>query len=385
MNILILHTASDLYGASKILLIVTEILARNKYKPIVVLSEHGPLVAELNKLNIEVHIIRLGILRRKYFNIQGFLNRVTVSFKAWKMLNNLIDEKKPGIIYSSTTGVILGAFLARKKGIKHIWHVHEIITKPAFFTKIIGYLLNNFSNTIIVVSDAVKRHWQQTVDKAKIVRVYNGIDQSPFNEKHSTLNQELDIPQDAVLIGMIGRVNHWKGQDYFLEIAKILSEKYPKLRFIMAGDAFPGNEHLMDELDKNIKSQRLQHKVFNLGYRTDIVNILNALDIFILPSIQPDPFPTVILEAMSAAKAVLATNHGGAPEMIEDGISGILIPVREATNVAEKIGFLIENEDARIKMANLAKQRVQELFSKEAFERSVLRVFAGEIETHPMT
>lgn len=378
MNILILHTASDLYGASKILLIVTEILQRNNYKPIVVLSGDGPLVAELNKLNVEVHIIRLGILRRKYFNVSGMLNRVSVSFKAWRMLSRLISEKQPEIIYSNTTGVIIGALLAWKKGIRHIWHVHEIITKPAAFTRIIGYLLNTFSDKVIVVSDAVKKHWQQTVDPSKIARIYNGIDISPFSDKSSSLRQELKIPEDVVLIGMIGRVNHWKGQNYFLEIARILSDKYPSICFIMAGDAFPGNEHLVEELNANIKGLQLEQKVFNIGYRTDIVNILNALDIFVLPSIQPDPFPTVILEAMSAGKPVIATNHGGAPEMIEDGKSGLLIPVADAGKAAEKACLLIENELLRKEMGIKARERVQEVFSKEAFEKGILGVIKGD-------
>lgn len=377
MKILILHTASDLYGASKILLIVTEILVRKKHTPIVVLSEDGPLVSELRKLNIEVHIVRLGILRRKYFNVPGLFNRLAVSFKAWNILSKLIDEEKPEIIYSNTAGVLLGAFLARKKGIKHIWHVHEIITEPALFTKIIGYLLNNFSHKVLVVSDAVKLHWQQTVDPNRLIRVYNGIDMAPFHEKSSTLRDELHISSETLIIGMIGRVNHWKGQDYFLKIAKNLSDKYPDLHFIMAGDAFPGNENLVEELNQNIKTLGLEHKVFNIGYRTDIVNILNALDIFVLPSTLPDPFPTVILEAMSAGKAVIATKHGGAPEMIEDGESGVLIPVRDAETAAKKISVLIENEALRIKMGNSAEYQVQKLFSKEAFEKSILDVFGG--------
>ena len=375
MNILILHGASDLYGASKILLIVTEILSRNGHKPIVVLSEDGPLTAELQKLGIEVKIIRLGILRRKYFNISGLFNRAFVSFKAWKQLSRLIDEKKPELIYSNTTGVIIGSLLARKKGIKHIWHVHEIITRPAAFTRIIGYLLNNFSDKVIVVSDAVKRHWKQTVESSKLVRIYNGIDITPFRDTSTSLRDELNISPDALIIGMIGRVNHWKGQDYFLKIAKILSDKYSRLYFVMAGDAFPGNEHLIAELNENIQRMGLQNKVFNIGYRTDIVNILNALDIFMLPSILPDPFPTVILEAMSAARAVVATNQGGAPEMIEDRRSGILIPLREAENAAKKIGYLIENEIERNQMGALAKERVQLKFSHEAFGQAILALF----------
>lgn len=373
-NILILHAASDLYGASKILLIVTEILQQNNYTPIVVLSEDGPLVNELKKINVEVHIIRLGILRRKYFNIPGLFNRLSVLYKARKSLDLLIRQKRPALIYSNTTGVLIGALIAWEKGLRHIWHVHEIITRPAAFTRVIGYLLNKFSDKVIVVSDSVQRHWQQTVNTSKIVRIYNGIDIFPFSIASSTLRTELEIPEDTLLIGMIGRVNHWKGQGYFLEIAKILSNKYPSVRFIIAGDAFPGYEHLVVELNGKIKALDLKSKVCYLGYRTDIVNILNALDIFILPSIQPDPFPTVILEAMSAGKVVIATNHGGAPEMIRDGESGLIIPVTDAITAADTIGLVLENAGLRKEMGANAKKRVQTVFSRDTFARHILQI-----------
>lgn len=375
MNILILHTSSDMYGASKILLIVVNIFRKHNYNVTVVLSEDGPLVEEIGKSGAEVKIIRLGILRRKYMNVPGLINRVSVSLKARKLLNQLIEENKPDIIYSNTTGVVIGAFLAKSKKIKHIWHVHEIITKPALFTRIIGFLLNNFSDTVIVVSDAVKKHWSRSVDLRKISRIYNGIDMEPFAVQSSSIRTELGIPEGAVLIGMIGRVNHWKGQDYFLEIARLLNPKFPLLYFLLAGDAYPGNENLVDELNENIKRSGFSTNIFNIGYRTDIVNIMNGLDIFISPSTLPDPFPTVILEAMSAARPVVATSHGGAPEMIEDGKSGILIPVRNASLAAEKISTLIEQKDLRVKMGERGLERVTGLFSHEAFEKAILAVF----------
>jgi len=113
MNILVLGASSDLYGGSKILSIVANILAEGKHNPIVVISETGPLVEELAKHNVEVKIIRLGILRRKYMSISGILNRITVTRSAWKALNSLIDDRKIDLIYSNTTGVFIGAFLAK--------------------------------------------------------------------------------------------------------------------------------------------------------------------------------------------------------------------------------------------------------------------------------
>jgi glycosyltransferase involved in cell wall biosynthesis len=374
MNVLLLHGTSDLYGGSKVLISFVKSIISKGDHPIIVLSEKGPLVEKLEELGVEVRIIRLGILRRKYLSPSGILNRVMVTRKAWNSLRQLIAERDIQLIYSHTTGVFIGALIARKLKIRHIWHVLEITTKPIVFVKSMGYLLNNFSESVIVASEAVKEHLAQWVDPKKLIRIYNYIDHAPFGNKVSALREELNISADSILIGMIGRVNHWKGQAYFLEIAKEILKKYPETHFVMAGDAYPGNEALFDKLNADIVNQNLQHKIHNIGYRTDIANILHALDIFVLPSILPDPFPTVILEAMAAGKAIVATNHGGAKEMIEDGQSGILIPFNNSVESANKLSILITNAEKRKTFGENANKRMLDNYSLHSFNDAVLKL-----------
>ncbi|RZM24377.1 MAG: glycosyltransferase family 1 protein [Pedobacter sp.] len=374
MNILILNNTSDLYGGSRILLIVVQILKEGKHTPILVLSEDGPLVPELEKLGVEIHIIRLGILRHKYMNPKGILNRMVVSTAAWKSLSKLIEGRNIDLVYSNTIGVLIGAFFAKRKKIRHIWHVHEITLKPMPFVKLIAYLFKKYTDQIIVVSDAVKNHWAKYVDAAKLHRIYNGIDTSNFENTVGALRTELNIPQNQLLIGMIGRVNNWKGQDYFLEIAGHILKKFPDTRFIMVGDAYPGNEHLYDQLNTNLLNPVFKDRILNLGYRTDIANILNSLDIFILPSILPDPFPTVILEAMASGKPVVATNHGGATEMIIDGETGVLIPYNNAAAAVEKITGIIMDEGTRKAMGRCAAERINKQYSLQAFNDAILKI-----------
>ena len=373
MNILILNNTSDLYGGSRILLIVVQILKEGKHTPILVLSEDGPLVPELEKIGVEIHIIRLGILRHKYMNPRGILNRMVVSTAAWKSLSKLIEGRQIDLVYSNTIGVLIGAFFAKRKKIRHIWHVHEITLKPMPFVKLIAYLFKKYTDQIIVVSEAVKNHWAKYVDPAKLERVYNGIETTLFENTTGKLRTELNIPEDRLLIGMIGRVNNWKGQDYFLEIASTLLKDHSNLQFIMVGDAYPGNEHLYEQLNNNLLNPALQGRVTNLGYRTDIANILNSLDIFVLPSILPDPFPTVILEAMASGKPVVATNHGGATEMILDGETGILIPYNNAVEAAKKITGIIIAEGKRKTMGLQAAERIRNHYSLKSFHDAILR------------
>ncbi|ATP57980.1 group 1 glycosyl transferase [Pedobacter ginsengisoli] len=384
MNILILHSSSDLYGASNVLFNVIKVLKNNGNNPIVVLSEEGPLSDKLRNHHIEVHIIRLGILRRKYFSLTGIINRLLILRKADKSLRELIAEKNIKLVYSHTTAVLVGALVAHRLKLKHIWHVLEITTKPLFFVRTMGWLLNKYSTSVITASDAVKAHWSQWVEPKKLKTIYNGLDCSPFTNKTGDLKKELNLSEQTLLIGMIGRVHFWKGQDYFIRIAAEILKIAPNAKFVMAGDAFPGYEYLYKQNQQIIDEKGINDKIFNLGYRTDIVNIMNSLDVFVLPSLLPDPFPTVVLEAMAAGKAIAATRQGGAVEMIADSDSGLLIPIDDAKAAAVKMFQLINSAQERERMGNNAAIRVRKLFSEKAFEMAIIETFTGAPKREPV-
>jgi phosphoserine phosphatase len=120
MRILLLHSSSDLYGASKIFLQTVQLLKRQGHTCYVVVSAEGPLVEKLKQENIQVAVINLGIIRRKYFTPLGIINRVNKWYKASALLNKYISQNGIDLVYANTTAVLLGAWLANKNNIKHI-------------------------------------------------------------------------------------------------------------------------------------------------------------------------------------------------------------------------------------------------------------------------
>jgi len=371
-NILMLHSSSDVYGASKIFLITASLLKKNGYNVTAVLSDDGPLIQQLTASGIEVIVLKLGILRRKYFNISGLFNRYSAFKTAKKRLIEIINQKKIDTVYSNTAGVLVGAFAAKKCKVKHIWHIHEIIEKPALFSLIIGKVINRYSDKVLVVSDEVKKHWSKHIERKKILTIHNGLDYSEYAIDQSSIRQELNIQPQHILIGMVGRVNAWKGQKYFLELATQLTKQFNNIKFVMAGDAYPGYEYLQDELKEIIIKRGLQNTVLDLGFRKDIPNILKGLDIFILPSILPDPLPTVVLEAMASNKPVVATAHGGALEMVDNMNTGILIPWNDAETAVKSFSQLISDGQLRKKMGDNGHKRVNQFFSKEQYEKCII-------------
>ncbi|MCH7407956.1 glycosyltransferase family 4 protein [Belliella sp. DSM 111904] len=374
-RILMLHSSSDLYGASKIFLISIQALKKHGFEIDVVLSEDGPLVTEIKKEAINVHIQKLGILRRKYFNIKGLINRASTLYEAHSFLGKIIESRKIDIIYSNTSAVLVGGWVAKKHNLPHVTHLHEIIASPSWLKGFLGKVINKHSNLVIAVSKAVKDSWSDKIEPKKINLLYNGIPHQPYHEITSKINQ--DLPKESegkILIGMIARVNHWKGQHYFIEIAEQLSKTKSGLHFIIVGDAFPGTEHFVDSLLRKISRSGIKEKISYLGYRTDIPEILNTLDIFILPSILPDPLPTTVLEAMAAGKPVIATNIGGAREMVIDGDTGLLIPFDNAEVAAKAMLQLIENPELIQTMGKNGQERQKIAFSEDAYVDNFAKV-----------
>jgi len=378
-NILFLHSSSDLYGASKILLNILEILKQEGYSIFVCLPENGPLIEPLYKLGVNVKIFELGILRRKYFSVLGIINRLIFVTIAIVKLAILIKTRKIDVVYSNTTAVIAGVIAAKISFKPHFYHVHEIITKPKLLITFLRALLFRFSDKIIVVSNEVKKCWLGKYNfMDKLIVIYNGIDVKSFVAYAKTdIRKTLNINEDIFLIGMIARVHYWKGQKYFVEIASHILHNYKNCRFVMVGDAFPGYEYLYNEIAELIKELKIEKYFYNLGYRDDISAILKALDIFVLPSILPDPLPTTVLEAMAASKPVIATNHGGAIEMIEDNITGILIPFNDPFKAFKKIEPLLKDKKIVVDMGLKGKERVESIFSREKFNKNILNLFAN--------
>ncbi len=373
MKILLLHSSSDQYGASKILLGIVQLLVKRNHQVWVALSEEGPLSNDLLQAGADVIYIRLGILRRKYFSPPGIINRLITIRKAKKELEKIIRQENIDLVYSNTTGVLAGAFAASKCRVKHIWHVHEIIENPQWFKRILGKIMRQYAQTVVVVSEAVKKSWQLVIPENKMVVVHNGIDYSPYLQEQPSVQASFGFPEDALIIGMVGRVHYWKGQDYFIKIAGLLHPQFPQLRFVMVGDAFPGYEYLYAQLDNQMQQLQLQDVVKQLGFRNDIPSLMQSIDLLLLPSQLPDPFPTVILEAMASAKPVIASQMGGALEMIEAGITGDFMPAQNAEEAANRIANWLDKE--KLNTAGLAaRQRVLEKFSREAWENKLIKI-----------
>lgn len=329
-TILYLHAGAEMYGADKILLELVTGLDKTKFRPIVILPTDGILREKLENAGIKVHVIPYPILRRKYFNPKGIINYI-LNYRSKS--NTIIDylrqnNIKVDILHVNTLAVLEGIRLKKILHVPLIWHVHEIITHPQIVNKFLCWCVNKYADKAIVVSGPVKKHLVNNgVSPNKVMVIHNGIDSNIFspNVNSDYLYDEWNIPKNAIKIGMIGRVNNWKGQSDFLDALAPLLSEFGNLYLFIVGSAFEGQEWRINELKKKIKTFPHNDRIIFSEFRKDNYAVEHFFDILVLPSTSPDPLPTVVLEAMGCGRAVIGYAHGGITEMVRDKYNGKLV------------------------------------------------------------
>lgn len=369
-NILYLHAGAEMYGADKILLELVSGLNSKRFHPIVVLPEHGILEKRLKENNIETYVIPYPILRRKYFNVCGIWQYVSTYYSSSKQIEKLVKNKNISLIHVNTAAVLEGIYLKKKLKVKMVWHIHEIILSPAIVGKLLNYLVGKYSDQCIAVSEAVKNNLLKSgyFKPDQIDVIYNGVDSHKFTPAldSSYLYKEWNIPKNAIKVGMIGRVNAWKGQDHFLEALTPLLNRYPNLYLFIVGSAFDGQEWRVNKLKEKIIKDKNSKRIVYSEFRADNNYIQSFFDLLVLPSTNPDPLPTVVLEAMASGTPVIGYKHGGVIEMIRDGKDGKLASINDPIDLRQKVKSTLDNNKLNLYGKN-ARVRQEKEFSLQTF------------------
>ena len=369
-RILYLHAGAEMYGADKVLLELIKGLDSKEFEAHVILPNDGVLVEALRQVGAQVSVLDYPILRRKYFNPKGIADYIrSYNFYA-KQIALYAREHSIDMVHNNTAAVLEGIYLKRKLKLPLIWHVHEIIVKPKAISDFINMLMGRYADKIVTVSQAVANHIKQSpfIKDSQVEVIYNGVDNAVYYPMDaSSIREKFDIAQDALVIGMIGRVNAIKGQNDFIEAVEPLLEKNEQAVAFLAGGVFPGEEWRLDELDKRIASSSVVSQIHRIDYYDKTSELYNMFDIFVLPSTKPDSLPTVVLEAMACSKPVVGYNNGGIAEMVVDDKSGCLVKPNSPQELSNAISLLLDSSEKREKFGRVGYQRQKELFSLESY------------------
>ena len=367
-NILLVHSSNDLYGASKIFLQLIDLFLTNGFNVYVVLPEKGKLDDFLNRKDIKLSYHELGVLRKKYLNPLGLTNRFAINIKAIKFLSNYIKNYSIDLVYTNTSTVLSGGFAAKKNGIPSLFHVHEIPTGNWLYEIFSGKIINRISSKVLTVSNSVKSHWLKNINEYKIERVYNGIE---YKKMDSIIKLEKD--QGDFVITSVARIIPYKGHRYLIDVANELIKKSTKFKFLIVGDTLPSYMSYEISMKQKVKDLGLEDQIKFLGFREDVSSILKQSDLFIHPAISPDPLPTVLFESLYNDLPTVATNLGGAVEILANGNNGLLIPHNDPKKAANLIYEYCSNTKLQKKHIQNSKKNFKINFSSESFNKNILK------------
>ena len=381
-TILYLHAGAEMYGADKILLELVTGLDKTKFRPVVILPTNGILRKKLEEAKIQVHVIPYPILRRKYFNPKGIIDYASNYRKQSDAIMKYLKDNniKVDIIHVNTLAVLEGIRLKKKLKAPLYWHIHEIITHPQAVNKFLCWCVNRYADKAIVVSGPVKQHLISNGVKAKkIVVIDNGIDSNVFSPAvySDYLYDEWKIPKNAIKVGMIGRVNNWKGQNDFLDALAPLLNEFDDLYLFVVGSAFEGQEWRIEELKQKIASLPHSDRIIFSEFRKDNYAVEHFFDILILPSTSPDPLPTVVLESMGCGRAVIGYAHGGVTEMVKDEYNGLLVDPLNKIALQKSVKSCISKKTYKRFGIN-SRRRLVEKFSLNMFINNFVNLYNKE-------
>jgi len=217
-----------------------------------------------------------------------------------------------------------------------------------------------WADCILVNAEAIRESLlRQGYEGEKIVVITNGIALERFaaRQPSEALRLTLGFPPAARLVAVYSRLNHMKGVRFFLDAALTLAGRYPDVRFLVAGDG-----GIKRELEEHASRLGLGERIRFTGFRRDIADLLSETTISVLPSLSEGTSNT-LLESMAAGIPVVATRVGGNPEVVEDGVSGLLVPPGDAPALAAATSRLLDDQGLAFRLGRAGRQRVAERYS----------------------
>ena len=332
-NILFFTRTMMLGGTENVVLQLCEVF-KPKVNKIVVCSCGGVNVEKLTEMGI------------KHYQIPDISSKKDI-LKICRTVKQIVEKEQITVIHSHHrmaafyTEILFGSSIIKIANAHNTFHDKKGLTKLAY------------RNTkLIAVGEMVKKNLVEYygIPNEQVTVIHNAI--KPFDGKISPIPLLTEYRENGYkIIGNVGRLSEQKGMEYFINAVPGVIEKFPKTKFVIVGD---GEDK--DKLVNMVKQMNLDEYITFLGYRSDIQNVMSQMDFIVLSSLW-EGLPLTPIEAFSVGKTVVATAVDGTPEIVQNGINGILIKPKDIKEIVNNICYLLNNIDVLDKFHVSAKER----------------------------
>jgi L-malate glycosyltransferase len=223
----------------------------------------------------------------------------------------------------------------------------------------------------IAASDAIRQILvADGIAPARTVTVHEGIDvDAVAAAERVDVHETFWLPHHAPVVGNVAALVPHKGQRYLIEAAHLVVQRLPDVRFVILGEG-----ELREPLERLVREHHLEKHVLLPGFRTDVIGCMKGFDLFVMSSVT-EGLGTSLLDAMACARPIVATRAGGIPEIVEDDVTGLLVPPRDAVALAQAIVRALEDEPLRARIGAAGFVRVSERFSAQRMVAATARVY----------
>jgi glycosyltransferase involved in cell wall biosynthesis len=331
-----------------------------RYRALVVLAMDGELREDLDAAGVDVIVRPLAVLRRAAMSPRGLARIAAELARDAAGLGRLARLRRVALVHSNTSVTLGGSAAARIARAPHVWHVREIYAGFERFWPAYRRLLLT-ADALPCVSEATRA---QLGDGRGIV-LHDGLPFAPKRSARGAARAALGLPLDAFVVAILGRISTWKGQDVLIRALAEPALADREVIALVAGDPWRGEESRLDKLRALAERLGVADRVRFAGFRSDVANLYGAADVIAVPSTQPDPLPNAALEAAAAGCCVVASDHGGLPEILTDGETGRLVRPGDPAALADATAELRADPDLRERLGAAAAVDVRKRFAPE--------------------
>ncbi len=365
-NILYLDSGSGIGGGQRSLLLLLNLLDKDRFTPYVGCLGESPFAAEVEKTAASVVPLSLPAAHNKTDKVQRFtLRDLLDDFRQLGVILQLHQTVKRyaiDLIHANSLSVaLLGGIVARINRIPILMH-----KRYATSYGILDRICERFLHRVILVSEATRWNFAPT---AKQTLIYNGVNLEAFQasaEEVETLRSELfpNTSDTSIVTGVVTRITPEKGIHFLVRAIAELKGRIDSKLLIVGGPYFQKDIGYMNELKQEVIDLGVEDSVIFTGFLSDTRVVTSLLDIMLVPSIIPEACPRTIIEAMAVGTPVIATPLGGSKELVTPE-TGILVPPEDASAIAEAIATLATDRDRLQTMGAAARNRAEQLFNSE--------------------
>lgn len=368
------HVAvADLWAGAEVHL-VSLLMALSQQKDIevsAVLFNEGPVAQELRTAGIDVLVVpesRYGIVKLVWILIRHFQEKGFDIIHAHKPKDSLVSGLACWLVgHGQLVRTLHGLWEPftgiQKLKMKSYAYLDELANR---------YLVK----LLVTVTEDIRGSLSRVYAANKMVCIHNGmdLDRIRIGVAGSVIRRELGILPNWIVIGTVGRLTPVKGHVHLLRAMQQILRRHGEIKLLIVGDG-----PLRTELERLARELSIEGSVIFCGHRSDVWDFIDALDVFVLPSLH-EGIPMVLLEALALSKAVVASRVGGIPEVLEDGVSGLLVETGDSLQLARAIESLIEDPGKAKQLGIYGRARVQQHFTCQLMASRTVEVYRRLID-----